>query len=93
MKKLIYLILLAFIVASCGNYVPMNTRFITNTYKVVAIKSLEQRETDYRGKCLYIIETGTDHLAYVDNFQVIDSIGKFNVNDEVIFKMYKDNIK
>lgn len=84
MKKILLLFTIAVILTSCGNLVPtyQNQSF---PYKIVEINNLDQ--SDFHGLCKYRVETGVDNLFYIDNYNVVDSIGKFKIGDEVNFKL------
>lgn len=84
MKKLLLFITFITILSSCGELIPtyQNQSF---PYKIVKITNLDQ--SDFYGQCNYRVETGIDNLFYIDNYNVVDSIGKFKIGDEVNLKL------
>lgn len=87
MKKLLLILGISILLFGCGDYTPMERQALINPFKVVKIESVSQAE--FKGLCVYRVETGVDHLSYIDNYQVLDSIGKFNIGDVVYFTLNK----
>lgn len=90
MRKILLVFVLAltlvFSISSCGDKVV--TVPFENPLTVVKIESLNQSK--FNSLCVYRIETGVDYLEYIDNYNVIDSIGKFRIGDEVHFQLVRN---
>lgn len=83
MKAKLLVLVLVLGLSSCGD--KMVTVPFEHPLTVVRVESLDQ--SNYNSLCLYRLETGTDYIDFIDNYNVIDSIGKFRVGDEVHFNL------
>ena len=85
--KLLLVIMSVFmilILSSCENYISTH-QFNDTPTKVVSISRLDNVE--FKGMCLYRIDTGVNFFYYRDSYDVVDSIGKFKIGDEVNFNL------
>lgn len=79
--KGLFLILVSGSLFSCV-YIPSNN----TTYKPYIVTDISQySETN----CLYEIDNGSGYIDIDDNLIIIDSIGKFNINDTVYITLNK----
>ena len=78
MKTILILFISIILLSSCGSNLPMDNQ-ITKPYRVVKIS-----EQGYsKSLCQYDLETGQDHINFIDNICIVDSIGKFAIGDSI----------
>lgn len=81
MKKIILLLIISGFLSSCDNYISTNKDSLQ--YYVTEI-----RTTDLKG-CVYILDTKHTYINYRNQLKIIDSIGKWNINDTVYLTLNK----
>ena len=76
------LLLVAFILTSCGNTEVITTEKNVINYTVHSVYSMS--DTDNPKFCRYYISTGKDYVTFNDNVFIRDSIGKFSISDTIV---------
>ena len=74
LTKAFFILIVSVCLFSCGSNLPTNKTMET-PYIVKSIETFD------KGLCLYNLETGVDNINYRDNISVVDSIGKFVIED------------
>jgi len=54
--------------------------------KPYVVKSIEEFEFKL-GLCVYKLKADIDNTSFIDYISVVDSIGKFNIGDSVVFSL------
>ena len=80
--KGLFLILVSGSLFSCGYFIPANN-IVYRPYIVTDISRYSDKN------CLYHISNGSDYIDIDDDLTIIDSIGKFNINDTVYITLNK----
>jgi len=78
MKTILILFISIILLSSCGSNLPMDNQ-IEKPYRVVKISGHGYNTS----LCQYDLETGQDHISFIDNISIIDSIGKFAIGDSI----------
>lgn len=85
MKKLISIFCILFLLTSCENNIVTNIKSSNATYVVQAIEIINSYEKDSVDNfSRYFVNTERGYTYYDNDISFIDSVGKFNVGDEIV---------